>query len=389
MHAITRNKLLVVTYMLTILYALHYGIPLYATSSYLHQYFSASWVSALYMIGSVISLWASMSVTQRIKKFHSYKFTASLAIAEILITILFALSSNMYLIALFFIVHFTLQALLYVSLNVFIESFSNHAETGSIRGLFLALLNMGILISPLIGGTILANGSFQMLYIVASLTLVPFLFFLHKYLQHVKEPAYHTIDMAGALKLGWQNKNLRAALVSILIVQCFYAVMVIYSPIYLATIGISLPTYLSFIIPLALIPLVLLPYELGMLADTKLGEKELLIIGLLILAVTTLLCVVVTSPDPRVWVFLLLISRIGAACVETMAFTYYFKKVGPEDASLTALFSNAYAVATIIVGAVGVAVAPLLVTRPQLMFVILGCAILWSISYVLPMKDTR
>jgi len=341
------------------------------------------------MIGSVISLWASMSVTQRIKKFHSYKFTASLAIAEILITILFALSSNMYLIALFFIVHFTLQALLYVSLNVFIESFSNHAETGSIRGLFLALLNMGILISPLIGGTILANGSFQMLYIVASLTLVPFLFFLHKYLQHVKEPAYHTIDMAGALKLGWQNKNLRAALVSILIVQCFYAVMVIYSPIYLATIGISLPTYLSFIIPLALIPLVLLPYELGMLADTKLGEKELLIIGLLILAVTTLLCVVVTSPDPRVWVFLLLISRIGAACVETMAFTYYFKKVGPEDASLTALFSNAYAVATIIVGAVGVAVAPLLVTRPQLMFVILGCAILWSISYVLPMKDTR
>ena len=173
------------------------------------------------------------------------------------------------------------------------------------------------------------------------------------------------------------------------IVQCFYSVMVIYSPIYLATIGIPLTVYLSFILPLTLIPLVLLPYELGLLADTRFGEKELLLIGLLILAVTTFLCVIVTTPDPRVWVLIFLISRVGAACVETMAFTYYFKKVGPEDASLTALFSNAFSIATVLVGGVGIAIAPFLVVRPQLMFVILGCAILWSITYVLPMRDTK
>ena len=389
MHAITRNKLLIVTYMLTILYALHYGIPLYATSSYLHQYFGASWVSALYMVGSIGALWASMSVARYIKRFHSYKFTAGLAIAEILITILFAISDNLYLVAAFFVIHFVLQALLYVCLNVFVESFSKHAETGSIRGLFLALLNMGILISPLIGGTILAQSSFEVLYIVAAIMLVPFLFFLHKYLHHVKEPAYHTIDMMRALSIAWRNKNIRAALVAVVIVQCFYSVMVIYSPIYLATIGIPLTVYLSFILPLTLIPLVLLPYELGLLADTRFGEKELLLIGLLILAVTTFLCVIVTTPDPRVWVLIFLISRVGAACVETMAFTYYFKKVGPEDASLTALFSNAFSIATVLVGGVGIAIAPFLVVRPQLMFVILGCAILWSITYVLPMRDTK
>jgi MFS family permease len=389
MHAITRNKLLIVTYMLTLLYALHYGIPLYATSSYLHQYFGSSWVSALYMIGSIGALWMSMSLAKYIRKFHTYNFTAGLVVAEILVTILLAISHNMYLVALFFIIHFVLQALLYVCLNVFVESFSKHAETGSIRGLFLALFNMGILISPLVGGTLLSRTSFEVLYIVAALMLVPFLFFLHKYLSHVREPAYHTIDMAGALKVAWKNKNIRAALIAVLVVQCFYAVMIIYSPLYLATIGIPLTVYLSFILPLALIPLVLLPYELGMLADTRFGEKELLIIGLLILVVTTFLCVIVTSSDPRIWVLILLVSRIGASCVETMAFTYFFKKVGPEDASLTALFSNAYSAATIIVGAVGIAVAPLLIMRPQLMFVILGCAILWSVSYILPMRDTR
>jgi hypothetical protein len=72
-----------------------------------------------------------------------------------------------------------------------------------------------------------------------------------------------------------------------------------------------------------------------------------------------------------------------------MSFTYYFKKVGAEDPSLTALFINMQGVGMLIVGTVGVIVAPFLGERPQLMFIILGCAILWSISYVLPMKDTR
>ncbi len=115
----------------------------------------------------------------------------------------------------------------------------------------------------------------------------------------------------------------------------------------------------------------------------------MLIVGLLILTVTTFLCVVISTPSVRVWAIVLLLSRIGASFVETMAFSYYFKKIGPEDPSLTALFINMHAFATIIVGTVGIVVAPFLVARPQLMFVVLGCAILWSISYVLPMRDTR
>ena len=66
-----------------------------------------------------------------------------------------------------------------------------------------------------------------------------------------------------------------------------------------------------------------------------------------------------------------------------------YKKVGAEDPSLTALFINMQGMGIFVVGTVGVIVAPFLGERPQLMFVILGCAILWSISYVLPMKDTR
>jgi predicted MFS family arabinose efflux permease len=146
---------------------------------------------------------------------------------------------------------------------------------------------------------------------------------------------------------------------------------------------------MAVILPFALVPLVLLPYELGYLADTRFGEKEMLIGGLLLLTLSVFLCVIISSSNPLVWICVFMVSRIGAACVETMAFTYYFKKVGNEDASLTALFNNTRPAANVVVGAVGVMITPLIKNMPQVMFIIMGCAILWCISYTLPLKDTR
>ncbi len=389
MHSILRNKLLLVTYAMTFLYALHYAIPLFATSSYLHKYFSSSIVSATYVAGSLLALVASLSLSKSIKRFHTYNFTFGIAFAEIVVVTLFGNTENPHILPLLFIIHFVLQVLLFVCLNIFIESFSAHAKTGSIRGLFLAIFSLGVLISPMIGGIILKISTFSTLYIVASLTLVPYLYFLHRFLYHIKEPAYHEVDIFGSLSMVLKDVNLRAALIAEFVVQSFYSVMIIFSPIYLTSIGVPLTTYLTIILPLALLPLVILPYELGLLADRKFGEKEMLIVGLLILTVTTFLCVIITSRDTRIWTLLLLVSRVGASFVETMAFSYYFKKADKQDPSLTALFVNMHGVGTLAVSSVGVLVAPFLINRPQLMFVILGCGIVWSIAYVLPMKDTR
>lgn len=337
-----------------------------------------------------MGLIASVNIARSVKKFHTYGFTFGIALAEMVVITTFGHTQNIYLLPVFFVLQFVLQVLLFISLNIFIENFTIHAKVGSVRGLFLAVFNLGILIAPLIGGTILKqSSSFATLYTVAASLLIPYLFFLHKYLKHIREPAYHQVDLFSAAKIAFKNKNLRAAIIGELVVSAFYAAMVIYSPIYLTALGVPLTTYMMVILPFALIPLVLLPYELGYLADKKFGEKEMLIIGLLILTVTTFLFVVITTTALWVWILLLIVSRIGASFVETMSFTYYFKKVGAEDPSLTALFINMQGLGTLLVGTVGVIVAPFLGDRPQLIFVILGCAILWSISYVLPMKDTR
>jgi MFS family permease len=104
------------------------------------------------------------------------------------------------------------------------------------------------------------------------------------------------------------------------------------------------------------------------------------------MAVTTFLCVVITTSNPLVWAILFFVSRIGTSSAETMSYTYFFKKVGPEDASLTALFMNIRGVSIVLVGSIGFIFASLLAERPQLMFIILGCVILWGLSHALRMQ---
>ncbi len=341
------------------------------------------------MVGSFFTLVASLHFTKYLRRFHTYKFILFIVISEIIATITFALSTNPYLTAASFIVHFCLQALIMIILNLFMETFTKHAETGMVRGLFLSLLNLGILIAPFIGGAILGARGFTSVYIVAALLLIPFIFFLHRFMRHAPDPNYHSINVPEAFSRAMENKNLRGAFVAIFLLECFYAVMVIYFPIYITSLGVPLIVYLTAIIPIALIPLVILPYELGMVADKKIGEKELLIFGLLVTAASLLTISLVTTTVTIIWILILFVSRVGAALIETMTYTYFYKKIDAEDASLTATFTNMRSVATITVTGFGIVLAPLLAVRPELMFVLLALALLLGITYIIPIKDTR
>ena len=390
MPTLTKNKLLLATYIMTILYALHYGMPLYATSSFLNMHFSSPYVSTLFMLGSVLTLFASLRFTKYLRRFHTYRFVLTVVISDILATLALILTTNPYLLGIAFLLHFCFQSLILICLNVFIETFTNHAQAGAVRGIFLTLLNFGILIAPFFGGAILSmTHSFTILYTVAAFTLVPFIFFLRRFMYHAPDPVYHSIDILRALSHAWGNKNLRGAFVAVFLLECFYAFMVIYFPIYIVNIGVPLLTYLTAIVPISLIPLVVLPYELGIIADKKLGEKELLIFGLLVTAASVLTMAVLTTTVTIIWIIVLVISRVGAASIETMVYTYFYKKIGPDDVSLTAAFTNMRSTATIVMTAVSILLAPLLITHPQLIFILLALALLYGVTYILPIRDTR
>ncbi len=86
------------------------------------------------------------------------------------------------------------------------------------------------------------------------------------------------------------------------------------------------------------------------------------------------------------WTVALFASRIGAALVEVMTDTYFFKSVGKRDTGLITIFRIARP-AGIVAGALwGIVV--LLYTSYAGMFFTLGVISLWGIMQSLRIRDT-
>lgn len=390
MDVIIRTRLLLIIYLLTIFYALNYGIPLYATSSYLSKYFSSGNISLIYMLGSVATLFFALHFTAYLHKYHTYKFISLVLITDILSTFGFCFSDNIIIVGIFFVIHLCLSAIIYSILSIFLEMLTPHQEMGIARGLFSMIIGLCLIISPLIGSMIITFAGYKTMFIFSTLILVPFIILLKRYFFHLAEPTYRGLNTFKITKVAWKNKNLRGIMIGIFLVQSFYATMIIYLPLYLTGLGVPLSSYLSFIIPVSLIPFILLPYEIGFLADTKWGEKEMLIFGLIILSIATLSIAIITSTSLLVWVSILLVARVGAVFVDTMTATYFYKKIHKEDASLVMISSSMIpAIATIVVGFLGIILSPIISSYPGIIFILLGTMFLFGVSYILPIKDTK
>ena len=136
-----------------------------------------------------------------------------------------------------------------------------------------------------------------------------------------------------------------------------------------------------------LVPFLLLEAPLGRIADKYLGEQEFLVAGFIIMAIATALLSFVTVKSFALFAFLLFMTRVGAAMVEIMTDTYFFKKVDGKDAQVVGLLRTqrhfAGFAAPLFAGAM------LILVPIQYLFIILGAVMLLGIPASLALKDTR
>jgi MFS family permease len=384
----TKRKLLVVGFVVTLLYSLHFAIPLYVNSIMLGTMFSKAGVSIIIMLAAISALFVTTHLGQTIKKYHNYKTTLMLLFVSIVSTAMIGLVNIPLLVALFYILHFSCVAALFIMVNLYIEEFTDVDEEGATRGMFLTLLNTGILVAPLVAGGIVNTSGFMGVYIISSLCLIPVIFLMRRFYAHVHEPKYLNINYKVAIREALMNKNIYGALVALLALESFYVLMSVYSGIYIVeTIGIPLPVYLGVIMPFALIPFVILPYGLGKLADIRTGEKEMMVVGLTMIGLSTIFISFVTSQNPLTWAVVLFIARFGSAMLEAMIFSYFFKRVDRSDVGLVALFGSIRTLAFIFVPLIGSLVF-IFIDGLQTIFIFGGIAVLFAIIPVLKIRDT-
>lgn len=384
-----KRKLLVVGFVVTLLYSLHFAIPLYVNSIMLGTFFSKTWVSIIIMLAAISALFVTTHLGQTIRKYHNYRTTLMLLSVSIISTATIGFINIPILIALFYILHFSCVAALFIMVNLYIEEFTDVDEEGATRGIFLTLLNTGILVAPLVAGGLVNTSGFMGVYLISAICLIPVIFLMRKFYANVHEPRYLNVNYKLAIREALLDKNIYGALVALLALEAFYVMMSVYSGIYIVeTIGISLPVYLGVIMPFALIPFVILPYGLGKLADIKTGEKEMMIAGIIMVAISTICISFVTSTNPLTWAVLLFVARFGSAMLEAMIFSYFFKRVDRSDAGLVALFGSVRTLAFIFVPLIGSLVF-IFIDGIQTIFIIGGVAIMFALIPVLKIRDTR
>ena len=378
---------LLTIYLVSFFFTLHAAIPVYINSSFLATLISEKYVGLLYGSASLLTIFALVLIPKLLRFIGDYFATLLFIILEISALIGISASESTPLTIALFIISSILISLIAFDFDLIVEGFSKNTLTGSIRGLYLTSANVAWVAAPFLASILLGGARYWLIYLVSGAILIPGLLIFAGRLEQFKDPLYRTIHFTKTLFSVWNNRNLRGIFFLSFLLQFFFTLMVIYTPIYLHDhIGFEW-SELGPIFSIMLIPFLLLEAPLGRIADKYLGEQELLIAGFSIMALATGAMYFITTHSFLLWAGVLFLTRVGAAMVEVMAETYFFKKVDGGDASIVGLNRTVRPFA----GVLGPLLASgllIFISLPSL-FLALGGLMLFGIPLALALKDTR
>lgn len=389
-----KRRLLGVSYVATVFFALHYFALHFILATYLNQYFEKSTLSIIFAVGAFLSIIGSDIFGNALKKYSNKKILTYIILLQIFITFLMAFSSliNIYILGVLFVLQSALFTIIWTSINVFIEEFSEHSSIGAIRGTMLTIYNFGAIASPFISAQIYNLFGYSGLFAISTFSLIPLLIIINRFFSHIKEPKYDHVGLRESIEIVKKDRNIRGVITSSFVLNSFYAVINIYLLLYLTTVvGIPIIIYLELLIPITLIPFILVPYELGKYSDEIFGEKKAMIIGIFIMSLVLILIYAldINTTNIFVWVAIIFLARLGATMTETENYAYFYKKIDGRSAGLISLFQNMINISFIFVTLLGAILINLLDIKLTVMFLIVGLIGICSIFIIIKIRDTE
>jgi MFS family permease len=321
------------------LFSLAIGLALYINSSFLSGFVGEKLVGIVYALGSLASITGILVAPLIFKRLKAYKFLLWITFIDALTFLGLSFIQNQLAIILVFILGFTLNTLVVFTLDEILKIFSRNKNTGKIRGVYLTLGNLALIISQLSITKFMNDFSFRKIYFVGF--IIMFLFFLISLftLRGMPEPKYDKLKTIGFVKNFFRNIRLRRAYTLSFLVQFFYSWMLIYTPIYLLRhLNFSLGE-VSAIFMFMLLPFLFMPIYTGKLAD-KIGERTLLMFAFSVATLSTILLYISNAKVLILWAILLFFTRVGISTAETMSDTYFFKHIHAENEEFVSVYRS-------------------------------------------------
>lgn len=383
----TGNKNLLFVYLCAFLLTIHYASIVYLNSSLLRQIVSDKSLSLLYILGSIGSILTLFLAPLLFKKLGS-KITFLFFVAVEMFAV-FGIGSNTLglMIGFLFVIHQAAESVLYFCLDIALEEETkNEATTGGKRGIFFSVQNIAWVFSPLALTFLASRESFAPVYFLSALALLLMFAIIAIYFKNITFHDNNRSHLLLALKSLRMGGDKARIVVCQFLLNFFYAWMVIYIPLTLSTeIGFGWDK-IGIILSIMLLPFLLFQLPAGFLADKKYGEKEMVGVGFVVMAVFTFIIPFISDQNFWLWALLLFATRMGASLVEIGSETFFFKHVKADDTGLISTFRMVRPLSYLLVP---------LITIPVILYVGYGNSFLFLalITLVgllfLPKKDTR
>lgn len=381
------QKNIKIIYLAGFIFSIPIALTSYINSSFLKGFIDASSVSIIYAIGSIITIIGLSQMPKLLNKIGNKRASFIFSILCFLSLLTLAFSQNIVFILPAFILFFVSQNLIIATLDVFVEYFSESENIGKLRGIYLTVLSTAWVISQMISGSIITKSSFKGIYLLGSFFMflfsIIFIFSLHTF----EDPKYKKIPLIKTFINFTKNKNTLKIYIANFVLKFFYVWMIIYTPIYLHEfIGFDW-SQIGIIFTIMLLPFVIVTYPLGKLSD-KIGEKKMLILGFIISTIATLTIPFIKTTELFLWAGILFTTRIGAATIEIMSESYFFKTERKEDADAIAFFRNTSPFSFIIAPLVA---TPIILLTPDFsyIFFVLGAILLYGLFVTINLKDVK
>lgn len=384
-----KKNILFSVYLLSFLFSIQVALQNFVDSSYLETLMPAVYVGFIYTIEAAVAIGGFLLMPKILRKFGNFRVAIVLLLLEMISLLGLTIYHNVIAASIFMIGSIATITFLSFSFDIFLEGLSLDSSTGKTRGMYLTIVNLAWVFGPLLAGMVLTNGDYWKIYLSAFFLLIPVFIIIRTTLYKFKDSAYQNSNPFGTIYEVWKNKDVKNIFMAMLLLQIFYAWMTIYTPIYLHT-NLGLPwSSIGIIFGIMLLPFIFVQFPAGRLADSRFGEKEILSVGFIIMALATITMYFVNGNNIIVWALILFGTRVGAALVEVMCDVYFFKKIDNKNANLISFFRMARPFAYIISPILATVIMSIFGLGIESLFLTLGFLMFFGLRYSLAIKDTK
>lgn len=383
------KKSLAVLYIAGFILAISTAFPAYINSNFIKNVVDIRYVGLFFVASNIATFFAMLFFPTVIRKIGNLLSAKLMMLVNIISLMFLIIFPGPFWLFVFFISMWVSSNLLWINMDIFVEIFTKNANTGKTRAIYFTFMNLGWIFSPILATRLVIAENYYNLVYLSSAFLILFFYFIIVFNEKRvdKSIGYDKLKIRETIIGFFKNLNLQGVYFTSFFLSLFYNSAVVFIPIYLhVNLGFDWKT-LGIMFSIMLIPFILIQIPAGIIADKYLGEKEMMTAGFLILIISLLLFFFVKSTSPLIWGSILFFSRIGAALIEAMRESRFFKIVDAKNISYINFLRTSHPLGYLVGSGLGVLL--LSFYEVQYLFLFLAIIFLYSFYFIYIIKDSK